>query len=190
MILLGKMMSSWLFSCLHWYRCAHQTLRDLETSCCDQWQKDRVIMAQNVLVVSLRLNYTLILGYPVAYSERDPRSHVMVPWFGELQASLGCPTHSCCPETAAGHSQARERCRRTCLPLTPSSPEQEPLWVGLWTGTGRGAVGWSLCTHCLSSCSPSPLGGRGSGPGRSIPLQPGSGLQTPAGLCQVDPSVL
>lgn len=140
MILLGKMMSSWLFSCLYWYSCAHQTLRDSKSSCCNQWQKDRVIMAQNVLVVSPRLNNTLTLGYPVAYGERDLRGQLVVAWSGELEPNLGCPTRSCCPEMAAeGCSQARQRCKRTCLHLAPSSPEQEPLWAGLWTGAGRGA---------------------------------------------------
>lgn len=108
---------------------------------------ERVIMAQNVFVVSLRLNNALTLGNPVAYGERDPRSQLMVAGSEELQANPGCPTHSCCPEMAAeGHSQARERCRRTCLHLAPSSPEQEPLWVGLWTGTGRGSGVIALCT--------------------------------------------
>lgn len=150
----------------------------------------QVIMAQNVLVISLRLNNALTLGYPMAYGEKDPRSQLVVAWSGELHPSLGCPTHSCCPEMATeGRSQARERCKRTCLHLAPASPEQEPLWAGIWTGVGRGA-GCSLCAWGLSCCSPSPLEERGSGPGTNLLLQPGSGPQTPAGLWRVHPSTL
>lgn len=93
------------------------------------------------LVVSLTLNNTVTLGSPVAYGERDPGSQLMVAWSGELQANPGCPTHSCCPEmAAAGCSQARERCKGTCVHLAPSLPEQEPLWAELWTGRGAGLI--------------------------------------------------
>lgn len=97
------------------------------------------------LVVSLRLNKTLTLEYPVAYGERNPRSQLMVAWSGELQVGMGYPAYSYW-DGSRRLPQERESCKRICLHLAPSSPEQEPLWAELWTGTRRGAGVIALCT--------------------------------------------
>lgn len=87
MILLGKMMSCCFFLVY--------ISTDAHTKLWETWElhavisdieKDWVIMAQNVLVVSLRLNSIFMLGYPVAYGERALGSQFAVAWCGELSS--------------------------------------------------------------------------------------------------------
>lgn len=110
------------------------------------------------MVVSPRLNNIFTLGYPVAW---EPTHGGLIWRAGPLHPSLGCPTHSCCPETVAGgRSQPRERFKRTCLRLAPSSLEQQlmALWAVLWAGAGRDARVLALRT---SPEQPVPIFSRG-----------------------------
>lgn len=109
-------------------------------------------MAQNVLVVSLRLNNIFQVGIPCGLwreTSWGPTHGGLIRGAEELHPSLGCPTHGGCPKTEAGGlSQPRERCKRTRVGTLSSSLGQQlvALWGGLWRGAGRGAGLLALCT--------------------------------------------
>lgn len=86
MILMGKILS--------WYFFLGYVSTDVHTRLWETWElhavicdrEDWVIIAQNALVVSLRLNSVFMLGYPGAYAERALWPQLMVAWSGDLSS--------------------------------------------------------------------------------------------------------
>ena len=108
-------------------------------------EDDWVTTAQNVLVVSLRLNNIFTLGYPVAYGERVLGSQLVVAWSGDLSS---CTPVWGVPLTAAVLKWQQEVAPNPGRGARGHASASCPFLT--WT-TARGPLGWAL-DRCRQRC--------------------------------------